>query len=223
VGDARLPLLSWRVAILPDLGFDALYRRFRLNEPWDSPHNKALLGEMPGIYRPLRLDRNTPIAAQLVRVGRAVDPTKPGLLSTVPTVFSVLAGQGAQANGAQSLTHFRAVVGPSTMFWNAAGTIPADAADGADQTVMIVETSAGVPWTKPDEFLIQQGLVVSKLGAAGTGGFPALMADGSVRTLPRSLPPARLERLFTRSGDALSQEELPWAELSRGDGLQRWP
>jgi Ca-activated chloride channel homolog len=41
------PLLSWRVALLPHLGYRALYGRFHLNEPWDSPHNRSLLAEMP--------------------------------------------------------------------------------------------------------------------------------------------------------------------------------
>ncbi len=46
------PLLSWRVALLPMLGEAELYRRFRLDEPWDSPANKPLLAEMPAIYAP---------------------------------------------------------------------------------------------------------------------------------------------------------------------------
>jgi prepilin-type processing-associated H-X9-DG protein len=41
------PLLSWRVALLPQLGYQSLYERFHLDEPWDSPHNRALLAEMP--------------------------------------------------------------------------------------------------------------------------------------------------------------------------------
>jgi prepilin-type processing-associated H-X9-DG protein len=41
------PLLSWRVAILPQLGYQSLYARFHLDESWDSPHNRALLREMP--------------------------------------------------------------------------------------------------------------------------------------------------------------------------------
>jgi prepilin-type processing-associated H-X9-DG protein len=44
------PLLSWRVAILPFIEQDALYKKFKLDEPWDSPHNKALLQSMPWIY-----------------------------------------------------------------------------------------------------------------------------------------------------------------------------
>ena len=44
------PLLSWRVAILPQLGHQALYTEFHQDEPWDSPHNKALLERMPEVF-----------------------------------------------------------------------------------------------------------------------------------------------------------------------------
>jgi len=36
------PLLSWRVAILPYIEQDALYKQFKLDEPWDSEHNLKL-------------------------------------------------------------------------------------------------------------------------------------------------------------------------------------
>jgi hypothetical protein len=39
------PLLSWRVLLLPYLERGDLFSKFRLNEPWDSPHNKPL-GEL---------------------------------------------------------------------------------------------------------------------------------------------------------------------------------
>lgn len=44
-------LLSWRVAILPYIEQDELYRRFKLTEPWDSPANKALIPLMPKLYQ----------------------------------------------------------------------------------------------------------------------------------------------------------------------------
>ncbi len=34
-----VPLHNWRVLLLPYLGQEDLYRKIRLNEPWDSPHN----------------------------------------------------------------------------------------------------------------------------------------------------------------------------------------
>src|SRR5207249_1280691 len=48
--DGKKPLLSWRVAILPFIEQDELYRQFHLDEPWDSEHNKKLIQHMPQIY-----------------------------------------------------------------------------------------------------------------------------------------------------------------------------
>ena len=47
------PLLSCRAAILPYMDQQGLYEKFHLDEPWDSPHNKALLKEIPEVYRPV--------------------------------------------------------------------------------------------------------------------------------------------------------------------------
>jgi Protein of unknown function (DUF1559) len=49
-GPQSQPLLSWRVHILPQLGEDALYKQFKLDEPWDSPNNRPLLARMPAVY-----------------------------------------------------------------------------------------------------------------------------------------------------------------------------
>ena len=45
--DDGVPLLSWRVQILPFMGHSSLYDQFHLDEPWDSPHNLALVPLMP--------------------------------------------------------------------------------------------------------------------------------------------------------------------------------
>jgi prepilin-type processing-associated H-X9-DG protein len=37
------PLYSWRVLILPEVDQQPLYDQLRLDEPWDSPHNRPLL------------------------------------------------------------------------------------------------------------------------------------------------------------------------------------
>jgi hypothetical protein len=46
------PLVSWRVLILPFIEQLDLYEQFRLDEPWDSPHNLRLLSQMPRTYAP---------------------------------------------------------------------------------------------------------------------------------------------------------------------------
>ncbi len=45
------PMISWRVAVLPFLGENQLYNEFKLDEPWDSDHNIALLERMPAVFK----------------------------------------------------------------------------------------------------------------------------------------------------------------------------
>lgn len=48
--DVPQPGLSWRVYLLPFLDQGALYNEFKLDEAWDSEHNKALIERMPNVY-----------------------------------------------------------------------------------------------------------------------------------------------------------------------------
>ena len=41
---------SWRVLLLPYLGHEDLYRQYRTEEPWNSPHNQALAVKISDIY-----------------------------------------------------------------------------------------------------------------------------------------------------------------------------
>jgi RNA polymerase sigma factor (sigma-70 family) len=61
-GNEGKALLSWRVAILPFLGEDNLYKQFKLGEPWDGPHNKRLLEKMPKVYAPPGVKTREPYA-----------------------------------------------------------------------------------------------------------------------------------------------------------------
>lgn len=51
VGPDGKTVHSWRVAILPFLEQADLYDQYRLDEPWDSPHNKKMLAKMPNVFR----------------------------------------------------------------------------------------------------------------------------------------------------------------------------
>lgn len=44
------PRLSWRVHILPFVEEQSLFQEFKLDEPWDSEHNKKLIQKMPKVY-----------------------------------------------------------------------------------------------------------------------------------------------------------------------------
>ena len=67
--DSGKPLLSWRVKILPFVEQNALYEQFHLDEPWDSPHNKELLAQMPAVYARPGNDPTTGLTPYLAPVG----------------------------------------------------------------------------------------------------------------------------------------------------------
>jgi prepilin-type processing-associated H-X9-DG protein len=81
------PLLSWRVAILPFLEEKHdLYDKFHLDEPWDSPHNRSLIDEMPsGYYCPGQTDwaRNLTIYQVLDGPGVFLDGKRPTRISEI--------------------------------------------------------------------------------------------------------------------------------------------
>ncbi len=56
----RTDNLSWRVYLLPYLGYDSLFEKFELDESWDSPKNQSLLSKIPAVYQSVdRQDTNT--------------------------------------------------------------------------------------------------------------------------------------------------------------------
>jgi uncharacterized protein (TIGR03067 family) len=55
--DGKTALLSWRVAILPQLDQEALYKEFILDQPWDSPHNRKLVAKIPNVFAPVGLGK----------------------------------------------------------------------------------------------------------------------------------------------------------------------
>ncbi len=49
--DSGQRMHSWRVLILPYLGYDELYARYRFDEPWNGPNNSLLRDEVVQVYR----------------------------------------------------------------------------------------------------------------------------------------------------------------------------
>lgn len=47
---AGTPMHSWRVLILAELGYPALYARYDFTKPWDSTENSAIMTECPHVY-----------------------------------------------------------------------------------------------------------------------------------------------------------------------------
>jgi len=95
----KKPLLSWRVQILPFIEEDALFKQFKMDEPWDSPHNKPLVAKMPKVYAPVR-GKTAPGTTYYQAFGGANGWLKPGAGFAKSfrdgTSYSFLLAEGAQ-------------------------------------------------------------------------------------------------------------------------------
>lgn len=69
----KKPLLSWRVELLK-VTEPKLYKKFKLNEPWDSPTNKALIENIPDLFKPVR--GSVPIGETYIQAFRTKYPEK---------------------------------------------------------------------------------------------------------------------------------------------------
>ena len=160
------PMLSWRVALLPHLGYRSLYARFHLDEAWDSPHNRSLLAEMP---------------SELV----------------CPAATVTRDGQ----------TGYKVVIGPSfgpnrvnTPFDASRGAKLDEMTDGTSNTILVMETDALVPWTKPDDLHWQPGGPPPQLKSPHSDGAHVVLADGQTRFLKNSMQSNTLAAVFTING-----------------------
>ena len=164
----RLPLLSWRVHLLPFLGYQELYEKFNLEETWDSPHNAQLLGQMPAEYQNVGLTLQpghtcwqAVSGPRTVLVRRELVPPsarKPGV-----TMSLIL-------DGTPSTVAIVEVDSAAAVPW----TSPAD-----------YELDAEQPW---------QGLGEHRPGKVLIAGF----ADGAARAIPKTVSAELLLRLFLR-------------------------
>jgi hypothetical protein len=167
------PLLSWRVHLLPFLEEDNLYKRFHLDEPWDSPHNFRLLDEMPIVY-----------ARPFDRAGRVGRLTYYRGFSSPGAAFERRPGD-----------HLLAPAGSYRPF-----TFK-DFQDGPRNTFLVVEAGDPVEWTKPKDLDASPGRTFPRLGGFGwRASFQAAMGDAFPREFELDTPEDVLRAAVTHSG-----------------------
>src|SRR5262249_40077435 len=127
------PLLSWRVALLPYMEQDMLFKQFRTDELWDSEHNKKLLERMPPwLLRPSSAE-GLFAAEQFPRAGAPEEIYR--------TPFPAPLGFGSAWSEAKPRTLGKMTQG-----------------DGTSNTIALVEVDDAhmVPWTKPDDWKVSE-------------------------------------------------------------------
>jgi hypothetical protein len=165
-------LLSWRVAILPFIGQQPLYQEFRLDEPWDSEHNKQLIARMPAAY-------NLPQAGEAGRASGKTAYVAP-LSKLPPAVATAADGEPDKPVGKRK---------NEMPFDLPQGTKIQLMSDGTSNTILVVEAlpESAVIWTKPDDLVIEEKAPLAGLASEASPTFNTLFGDGSVRAISRTI------------------------------------
>ena len=166
-------ILSWRVLLLPYLEYDNVYKRFKLDEPWDSENNKALISPMPKVYEvPGRESpKGTTYFQGFVSPDRRKVPPKAG---------NQFIGDAWLVEGEKNGRNLAAIP------------------DGTSNTIAVVEARNAVIWSKPDD--LPFGEKLPALGEDRADRFSVLMFDGSARMLSTKLDATILRALITTNG-----------------------
>jgi prepilin-type processing-associated H-X9-DG protein len=107
------------------------------------------------------------------------------------------------------MANYLAVCGKGLMFDGEKGRKPVDIRNGTSNTIMVVEADddRAVIWTKPEDWQFDPEHPMAGLGRAHPGGFNAVLADGSVRLIAKSIDPKAFQAMLTIAGGETVQPE----------------
>lgn len=186
-----VPYLSWRVHLLPFLGYQNLYNQFVLTEPYDSANNLPLLDQMPDLFRVGVGDTDS----NMTRIQRLMEAeSSPG--NQQPSV-----GSGTF----DDVIRFRDYLDGLSQTLMYVQT-------GAD---------LAVPWTAPQDTVVDINDPLASLGQITTESVLVATADGAAFRMPASIDADTFLSMATRSAssdiivDVLSKRRQ-WAFESGG-------
>jgi hypothetical protein len=132
-------------------------------------------------------------------------PTNKPLLAKMPAIFAPPGGKAAAnetcyqvfATPVRTPT-FVGIGGP--VFRGKEPSRVTDITDGTSNTLLIVEATRTVPWTKPDDLAYDGDQPLPELGRPASEVFYACFADGEVRSIPKQHRAVTLRALISRDG-----------------------
>ncbi|MBN9522600.1 DUF1559 domain-containing protein [bacterium] len=169
-----------------------------LTNPPNRPNGKALLSWRVAILPYL----NESALYQQFKLDEPWDgPNNKKLIPQMPKVFASPRGTAPPGK-----THYQVFFTPDnafphSMFGKTVGRtiiVP----DGTTNTIMVVEATDPVDWTKPEDLEFSPTAPFPRLGLPGAAGFNALMGDGAVRFIPHTTRPATI-RIMVGADDGI--------------------
>jgi hypothetical protein len=127
-------------------------------------------------------------------------PQNKKLIAKMPQIY-VVPGTESKEPG---MTHYRVLVGPTTMFEPGQKITLVSVTDGTSNTIMAVEAKEPTIWTRPDDLPFDPKGPLPKFGVS-PDGFNALFGDGVVRFIRSTTPEETLRALITRNGGEVVQ------------------
>jgi hypothetical protein len=165
------PAFSWRVALLPFLGYDELYASFDLKQPWDSETNRKVAAAMPVVFD----WHNQPEAGPA-----AVFRTEDGTVAKSDMQF--LTGS-LGAMGAAAITKTEQIE------------------DGADRTLMLAQTpQTKTDWTAPGGWEVNSPQDLARWLQSEPQPLPALLFSGRGIMVTRETPGETVQSWVTPAG-----------------------
>jgi hypothetical protein len=184
------PMHSWRVLLLPYLGPEckALYDRYRLDEPWNGPHNKELAKSVPEVYR-CPSDQRLPEGC---------------------TSYFLVVGEGLAYQTIADTPERQEIRRSRPNDWDDQSHIGAggDAViSGRHRAIMVESSRMNVNWLEPRD-LPREALLnpinsegVETLSSSSHGGVICLMEFGASKFIPQGTDPLKVLEYFEKSAD----------------------
>ena len=171
------PLHSWRVLILPYLDELGLYKKIRLDEPWDSEYNRQFHDAKIPVFQ---------------------CPSK-GISGVLHWSMPQLRAEGN--------CYYSVVIGNETLFPGEKTATLDDIKDGTANTVLVVERLLPVCWMDPNHEITFETAAeginqnVHGVGSAHTEGCVIGYADGSAHFVPDTIEKEEWKALLTKAGN----------------------
>ncbi len=125
-------------------------------------------------------------------------PNNRKLIDKMPATYAYPGPDGQPSS--RSHTSYFVFTGPSTIGGADGGTQFQQITDGSSNTILAVEAKREIPWTKPEDIPFDLNAPLPELGGFTPEGFDAVLADGAVRYIKKSINPMTLKALITRDG-----------------------